>query len=240
MTKPCPQLPESKRDTLISFTHGFRQTKEKKRENKGKGQNIRGPPRGLLRPLSSPGNGLRLSLGLHPTGVVWVGRVVVGREFDRMSCSALSDAEPHLWRSNRFPLVLPPCWGGWLTGRAMGLPVSLLSWLVCVRPRTSLLLLFLGLLAQAVTLSFVGSLLPHCELCRLVAVVIVVDIVVHLLFTECWERSLSKETRNILGPTPLVSSYSPEGTGVVVHPPGRRSGPTLSQLEAKVSGVGSL
>ena len=66
-----------------------------------------------------------------------------------------------------------------------------------IRPRT-LLLLFFGLLTQTIAVSHVGSSLLHCELCRLVVVVVVVDIVVHLLLTEFWERSLSEETRVVV------------------------------------------
>ena len=69
--------------------------------------------------------------------LVWVGRVMVGRRsnhsFPRLrprSCIFGVQADP--------PLVLSPSWEGWSTGWAMGLPVSLLPWVVCPpahRPR---------------------------------------------------------------------------------------------------------
>ena len=171
--------------------------------------------------------------------MVLLGRVVIDRKSDQTSCSALSDAEPHLWGSNRLPLVLPPSWEGWLTGRAMGLDVTFVMACLSVRPRTSLL--FFGLLAQTVAVSFVGSSLPHCELCRLVVVVVVVDIaiVVHLLFTECWERSLSEETRKFLGPTPPRFVVTTPLREPASSYPGRRNGSTLPHRETKVSGAGS-
>ena len=52
-----------------------------------------------------------------------------------------------------------------------------------------------------------------------------------------WEWGLNEETPTSWGRLPLASSYSPGGSGVVVHTLGRRSGPTLPHREAKVSGV---
>ena len=145
----------------------------------------------------------------------------------------LSVVEPHFLGRKPIPpsLALPP-------GRA-GRPVvcRYRSFMAClsVRPRTSSLL-FLGLPGQTIVLSLVGSsselwwargkTARHpSSLCA---------------FGRVLGMGFNEGTPTSWGRLPLASSYSPGGSGVVVHSPGRRSGPTLPHREAKVSEWGRL
>ena len=169
--------------------------------DKGNGQNIRGPPRGLLRLLFRPGLGFRPHLDLHPTHVVWIGRVVTGRRFDQTSCSALSDAEPHLW-AKPTPPRFAPLLGGLVDRSGHGAAgVAFVMACLSVRPQTSLLLLF-SLLAQTAAVLVVASLRALSAGGRRRGAP---------ALPECWERSLSKETRKILGPTPPRFVVLPRG-----------------------------
>ena len=132
-------------------------------------------------------------------------------------------------------LACPPSWESWLTGH---LPVSLLHGL-SVRPPTDLVfVVFRGLPGQTIVLSLVGSSNCLVSFGGLVERRLVVRRHCAPL-VGCWEWGLNEETPTSWGRLPLASSYSPGGSGVVVHSLGWRSGPTLPHCEAEVSGVGS-
>ena len=84
------------------------------------------------------------------------------------------------WGSNPPPPFFPPLREGW---SGLGLPVSLFHG-VSIRSPTDLValpgmvLVVDRLLAQTFAVSLVGSPLSRCELCRLVVVIVVADIVV--------------------------------------------------------------
>ena len=115
-------------------------------------------------------------------------RVVVGRR-RRSTNHSFSRFRPR----SRFlggqihPLFLFPSLAGGLVDRSgLGLPVSGFHG-ISVRPPTDLVALSMRLMAwcfvvcwrrPSLQLSLVGSLLSRCELCRLVVVIVVVDIVV--------------------------------------------------------------
>ena len=132
------------------------------------------------------------------------------------------------------PLACPPSWESWSTGR---LPVSLLHGL-SVRPPTDLIFVVFG-----------SARADHrLEPCRLIESLGELwwargKTARHPLSLCAFGRVLGmefdEETPTSWGRLPLASPYSPGGSGVVVHSPGRRSGPTLPHREAKVSGVGS-
>ena len=86
-------------------------------------------------------------------------------------------------------------------------------------------LVVFGMLEQAVAVSHVGPLsftVSPAGSWSLRSIAIV--FVVHLLFAAAGNGVSVKRPISLLGLTSPRSSYSPEGSGVVVHSPGRMSG----------------
>ena len=146
---------------------------------------------------------------------VWVGRVVIGRKSDQTFRFALSVVEPHFWGENRSPPRLPPL----LVDRSgHGSASVAFSWLVCpsahgprlccfwvCRGRPSLRALSAR---RNCLVSFDGLVERRLAVRRRRAPLV-----------GRWGWGLNEETPTSWGRLPLASSYSPGGSGVVVHSP---------------------
>ena len=170
-----------------------------------------------------------------PPHVVWVGHVAIGRNSTKRLAPCCQSWSRTFWGESRSPPRLPSLLGELVDRSSAGIAPS---WLVCPSAHGPHLCCFLDLPGQTIVLSPVGSSNRLVSFGGLVERRLVVRRRCAPL-VGCWEWGLNEETPTSWGRLPLASSYSPGGSGVVVHSPGRRSGPTLPRREAKVSGVGS-
>ena len=151
-----------------------------------------------------------------PSHDVWVGHGVIGRNSTKRLAPRCRSWSRIFGEKTDPPIACPPSWESWSTGRAIALPVSSLhGWSVC--PPTDLVFVVPGSagadprlepyrLVVNCLVSFGGLAEKRPVVCRRRA-----PLVGH------WEWDLNKETPTSWGRLPLASSYSPGGSGVVVH-----------------------